>query len=105
MIDLLDRERAAAYDCAAYAAEVWERLTGDDVRPHLVGLARPSGYFQRIAAPVEPCLVLMRRGRVAAHVGVFVRGRVQHLGRGAPIRQPLGLASLGYTTVRFYAAR
>jgi hypothetical protein len=101
---LLDRERSGSYDCATYAAEMWEHLTGDDIRPVLLMLSG-AAYFRRVSKPAEPSLVVMRRGHAATHVGIFVRGRVQHLGRRGPVRQPLHLATLGYKSVRFYAPR
>jgi hypothetical protein len=114
-VDMLDRARSPAYNCAHYAAELWERETGRDIRPVLGGFLAPTGErkvlppalhaLRRISAPAEPCLVLFRRGRSTPHLGVFIRGRVQHLAHLAPIRQPLSIASLGYQSVRFYAPR
>jgi hypothetical protein len=113
--DLLDRCRSGSYNCAHYAAEVWERETGRDIRPVLGGFLAAAGErrvlppalhaFRRVSTPVEPCLVLFRRGHATPHLGVFIRGRVQHLARLAPIRQPLDIARLGYRTVSFYAPR
>lgn len=113
--DLLDRARTHAYNCAHYAAELWERETGRDIRPVLGGFLAEEGArkvlppalhaFRRISAPADPCLVLFRRGHATPHLGVFVRGRVQHLANLAPIRQPLDIARLGYRTVSFYAPR
>lgn len=113
--DLLDRARSPAYNCAHYAVELWEREAGHDIRPVLRGFLAPAGErlvnphalhaMRRIPAPIDPCLVLMRRGRSTPHLGVFIRGRVQHLAHLAPIRQPLHLATLGYQSVRFYAPR
>lgn len=103
------------YTCAHYAAEVWQALTGQDIEGVLVGffnervdgvpLPHPIAQFRRIPRPIDPCLVLLRRGKVGTHIGVYLRGRVQHLGGLAPIRQPLNVVSLGYTSVRFYAPR
>lgn len=115
MNGLLDRARSDQYNCAHYAAEVWQHETGVDIRPVLHGFLAPEGerkavvsdlsVMRRIPGPVEPCLVLMRRGRATPHLGVFVRGRVQHLSTFAPIRQPIELAMLGYKSVRYYAPR
>jgi hypothetical protein len=112
---LLDRVRKFDYNCAHYAAEVWERETGQDIRHVLGGFFAAKGgrrvdapavlTFRRIPAPVEPCLVLLRHGKATPHVGVFLRGRVQHLTHVGPIRQPLDVAKIGYRSVRFYAPR
>lgn len=114
-MSLLDRERSFAYNCSHYAAELWQAETGIDLRPVLAGFFAAKGdrrvsphtpaTMQRIHAPIEPCLVLFRRGRSTPHLGVFIRGRVQHLSGSVPIRQPLAIASLGYKSVRFYAPR
>lgn len=113
--DLLDRPRTPAYNCAHYAAELWERETGIDIRPMLGGFLAPLSErvvsaparhaMRRISAPIDPCLVLFRRGKATPHLGVFLRGRVQHLSHLAPIRQPLDIARLGFRTVSFYAPR
>lgn len=112
---LLDRYRSPTYNCSHYAAELWERETGQDIRHVLGGFFASEGArrvdasacltFRRIPAPVEPCLVLLRCGRATPHVGVFLRGRVQHLASIGPIRQPLDVAMVGYRSVRFYAPR
>jgi hypothetical protein len=115
MTDLLDRQRRHDYNCAHYAAELWARETGQDIRHILGGFFAAKGErrvdapailtFRRIHTPSEPCLVLLRHGKATPHVGVFVRGRVQHLTHIGPIRQPLAVAQIGYRSVRFYAPR
>lgn len=114
-MSLLDRMRTPSYNCAHYAAELWESETGSDIRPVLGGFLTKEGdrrvsapallAFRRIPTPVEPCLVLFRHGRATPHLGVFLRGRVQHLTGLGPIRQPLDVAKVGFRSVRFYAPR
>ena len=115
MSHILDRTRTAAYNCANYAAEVWESEGLGDLRPVLCGFltkgkvgeasAGAITALRRIPRAIEPCLVIMRSGKAVPHVGVFIRGRVQHLDVTAPIRQPLEIATIGYRSVRFYAPR
>jgi hypothetical protein len=115
-VSLVARRLAPDYNCAHYTAELWEALTGSDIRTTLCGLMLPAGErivdrptlagaFVSVPAPQEPCLVLFRRARAAPHVGVFLRGRVSHLTQSGPIRQVLDVARIGYSSVRFYAAR
>ena len=112
---ILAKTLTPAYNCAHFAADVWESETGRDIRTILSGFlttperrrATPQarGDLVRIPSPRSPCLVLFRRVKAVPHVGVFLRGRVFHLTTAGAIRQPLSVASLGYTAVRFYAPR
>jgi hypothetical protein len=111
MNELLARQRSSRYTCANLAAEAWERETGRDIG-RLLGIdlsgsptVRDHGILVRVPAPFSPCIVLFQRGRLDVHVGVFLRGRVLHLTERGPMRQLLSIASLGFTSVRFYAAR
>lgn len=113
-MNLLDRARTPAYNCAHYVAELWEHETGQDIRRFIGGffegvggrVSAPTRHsLHRLNQPADPCLVLFRRGKSTPHIGVFLRGRVQHLADLAPIRQPLHIAQLGYRSVRFYAPR
>lgn len=112
---VLDRRLSPSYNCAHYVAEAWECETGRDIRDILAGFLLPPSQrratsqaaraFVRIPRPVGPCIVLFRRVKTTPHVGFFIRGRVAHLTDSGPIRQLLDVASLGYTSVRFYALR
>jgi hypothetical protein len=107
---LLSRERSSRYNCANLATEAWYGETGQDIAC-LLGVTTgvpdlaARRLLQRVAKPVSPCIVLFQRGRIEVHVGVFARGRVLHLSEVGPVRQLLPIASLGYTSVRFYAPR
>lgn len=112
---LLGRQLSKEYNCAHYVAEAWERETGQDIRAILAGFLLPptqrramphvAHQLKRIHRPEGPCIVLFRRVKSAPHVGFFIRGRVAHLADTGPIRQLLDVASIGYTSVRFYALR
>lgn len=111
----MNRRLSPSYNCAHYATDLWEHETGQDLGQALSGFlcsrrSRSVGpelrhEFERLPAPRSPCIVLFRRGRTTPHVGVFLRGRVQHLTRSGPIRQLVAVAGVGYTSVRFYAPR
>ena len=113
--EILSRQLTPAYNCAHLASDVWESETGRDIRPILIGFLAPQSQrrvssqvregFERIPAPTSPSIVLFRRRGATPHVGVFLRGRVIHLTRTGVVRQPLNVAALGYTSVRFYAPR
>lgn len=101
---LLGREHGgASYNCLHFADEVWAHEAGESLAARMGGTLRGllSG-FERLDAPVSPCLVLMRRPRSEAHVGVYLRGRVAHLTeRGARLEE-VELAALGFNDVRYY---
>lgn len=100
------------YNCAHFAAEVWQAATGQDIRELLAGFLLPPGRrivnpeirrsFLRLRSPGGVCLVLMHRNKGAAHVGVFIKGRVLHIRREGVGFQLLEIATLGFKTVRFY---
>lgn len=111
--DYLDKRYITrSYDCLSMAQEAWHDATGEDVGERLASLlGRGMGRrvsrthrlaFRRLAAPEDPCLVLMRRARSAPHVGVYVRGRVLHLTeRGAEFTAP-SVAGRGFSRMEFY---
>lgn len=115
LAELMGRRLAPDYNCAHFVCDLWQVETGEDIRHSFEGLLMPAearradlrvkACFNRVRRPVSPCIVLLRRARATPHVGVYVRGRVTHLADSGPIRQPLEVASLGYKSVRFYAAR
>lgn len=96
------------YNCLHHASEVWLALKGENIESKLAdvlnGVKRAHvAAFRRLSAPADPCLVLMRRERSKTmHVGVMIAGRVLHIqGRGVEY-QPLDVAGIGYTDIRFY---
>lgn len=103
---------AKNYNCAHFVSEFWERATGEDVTEHLEGLLLPvkdrvvrlqiRRSFQRLTAPISPCIVVMHRPKGAPHVGVWFDGKVFHLKETGPEYQPINVAVLGFKTHRFY---
>jgi len=112
---MLHAQLTPSYNCAHYVCDVWELEVGQDIRPTMACfLARPGERtaglslvreLERLAAPVDPCIVLFRRAKATPHVGVFIRGRVLHLDKSGPIRQLIAVARIGFHSVRYYAPR
>lgn len=100
------------YNCAHFVAEVWEHLSGADIRETLNGLLLPPKSrfvrgamrreFVRLEKPKNPCIVLMHRKGDAAHVGLFMCNKVLHIRREGVAFQPLDIAMMGFKTYRFY---
>jgi hypothetical protein len=110
---LLKRFNLRTYNCWDLAREVWLRLTGQDLgSPTLVHYtvdefgeqvdAWEGARFREIAHPTEPCIVLMQRPRHMPHVGVWHQRRVMHIRRAGVQYVPIEVASLGFTSVRYY---
>lgn len=106
------RYNRETYNCAHFAAEVWEKLTGESIAYKLRGILVPvkdkvisfelRHAFRRLQVPQSPCLVLLQRRKVSPHVGVFIRGRVLHLHEQGVEFQPLEVVSIGFQNTRFY---
>lgn len=100
------------YNCAHFVADLWEYITGDDIRHILNGFLLPAKdrfvsseirhQFEKLEKPVNPCIVLMQRPRTAPHVGLWFNGKVFHIQKDGPQYQPLDVATLGFKTHRFY---
>ena len=100
------------YNCLHLIVEAWLGLYNQDIRARLDQLTaarahrRPDWALKRgfriLRAPVEPCLVVMRRPSVQPHIGLYLRGRVLHINELGVEFQPLDVASRGYKTTRFY---
>lgn len=101
----------ARYNCLHFTRDVWKAQTNVDITDKLSSLLNPDTRtirkgnlesFTRLDAPVDPCLVLMRRRKAAPHVGVFVRGKVIHIHEMGVEYQPIDVATRGFESVRFY---
>lgn len=103
----------ATQNCWHLARDAWLELTGVDLgdrTPETISAATlmqrfdsDVPVFEKLAKPVDPCLVLMRRPGLVPHVGVFYRGRILQMTRkrGACF-EPLHHATAGFTDVGFY---
>ena len=110
---LLKRFNIREYNCWDLTREVWLRLTGQDLgSPSLTHYSIgefgevidnwDGTRFLEITKPKEPCIVLMQRPRHMPHVGVLFKGRVLHIRRAGVQYVPPEVASLGFTSVRYY---
>lgn len=100
------------YNCAHFASEVWQHLTGESIAHKLTGLLEPPKYrhvrfdlrrqFVRLQAPESPCLALMTRRGSPPHVGIYLRGRILHIHELGVEFQPTDVASRGFERIGFY---
>jgi hypothetical protein len=107
------RMKGDAYNCAHFAEEVWLALTGEclsDRAGHLLRTgvqpdlrASEVSKFEKLPAPVDPSLVVMRRRGASPHVGVYTRGKVLHLQHSGVEFMELEVATRGFSKVSFYA--
>lgn len=115
MIDdyLLKKFDIRTYNCWDLVREVWLRLMDQDLgSPELLHFtthemsdvveAWSDLRYREIDAPQSPCIVLMIRPRYMPHVGVYYNGRVLHIKRSGAQYQPIEVASLGFSQVRYY---
>lgn len=100
------------YNCAHLTCDVWQELTGQDLRDAFRGFLNGRGEtrailkdlrrFRKLDAPVSPCIVLFQSSRMAPHVGVFVRGKVLHIQPRGVEYQPVEVVAVGFKHTRFY---
>lgn len=101
------------YHCGHLLCEAWEAETGEPLREALAGFLlapedRTASWsllrsLRPLTGPASPAIVLMRRPRSPCHVGMFLRGKVLHIGEAGVKFQPLALATFGFPLVGFYA--
>lgn len=106
------RFHLAKRNCWHLVRESWLELTGrdlGDLTPNkisadalrsAVGTSEPS--FDRLAAPADPCIVLMQNPGASPHVGLYHRGKVLQITASGASYMPLRVAAFGYQEVRFY---
>lgn len=106
-IDLfLNRIKKPGYNCADFAAEVWEYLTNTSAKYLVADWAIQSrSRLKRVVHPINPCIIIMYAKRVNPHVGIFVRGRVLHLTDVGVEFQPIETASRSFRNHRFYVPK
>ena len=101
----LGREKNEKYNCADFAAELWEYLTGKPAAYLVRGWSIESrSRLQRIEKAVSPCIIIMYHKRVTPHVGIFVRGRVVHLVHSVEVAT-IDVATRGFRNHRFYVPK
>ncbi len=99
------------YTCHNFADEVWQDLTGKSFGPKLLefldkGKTYPEmrKQFIRLSEAVGPCIALMKpRAGHSNHVGIYLRGRILHLGELGVKFQTPDVAIIGYREIRYYS--
>lgn len=104
-----------SYNCAHFVADTWLLETGKDITEKLHGFLFPPKdrfvpfslryEFIKLTKPVSPCIVIMRRSKYPPHVGTYLRGKVLHIQENGPQYQPIEVATIGFSTVRFYTCK
>lgn len=99
------------YNCAHFASEVWEDLTGENLADVLLGVMKPRDLrdvkfknfkrLKKVTTPISPCIVWLYN-KNASHIGVFVDGRLLHNSSHGVRFELLETATLGYKKVSFY---
>jgi hypothetical protein len=100
------RRRTRDYKCFDLACEVWNYLTGENLRDRFMSNGSLKASITRavspLAAPVSPCLVVMQRKGYSPHIGVYYDGRVFHLSTTGPRFDTFPVATRFFTKVRCY---
>lgn len=101
------------YNCFDFVRNVRKADTGVDIGDRLQLLrgtfstrkATVSGLrgWPRLAAPVDGCFVVMQRPRTVPHIGVWVRGKVLHLGATGAQHDKLQNVTRRYKKVVYFA--
>lgn len=98
------RVRSGTYTCFDLTREVWLDLTGHDLNLIFENgiTATAMRHFSRIQKPVSPCLALLYRPRFDPHIGVYIDGRILHLGaRGVQFSMP-DVVKMGFPEIIYY---
>lgn len=108
----LERIPGAQYNCMDFVREVWLYLFDEDVVEKLkrlhgdfstrrVTLSGIKG-FTKLTYPISPCFVVMQRKLFVPHIGIYLDGRILHLGnRGARFEFPY-IARSYFLKVSYY---
>lgn len=91
------------YTCYEFACEAWCEITGQNLADRMQQFLNNVGCFQRLDKPESPCIAFFyRNDKSPTHVGLFIDGRILHLGfRGAQY-VPLDMLMMTFKEVRFY---
>lgn len=100
------------HNCLHYVSEVWEDLTGQNIRQVLGTVLdgriadrklafEVARRFKVLEKPQSPCLVFMQAPRTVPHIGIWIRGRVLHLTQQGPMHVDVDVAAVGFKSVRY----
>lgn len=91
------------YTCYEFSCDAWQHITGQNLTERMQDFLNGSGTFTQMEVPESPCIAFFyRTDKSPTHVGLFIEGRILHLGfRGAQY-VPLDLLMTTFKEVRFY---
>lgn len=103
------------YNCAHFTSEVWEHLTGENIKEHLTGLLNPvrnrnvdyskRHFFKKVAKPLTPCIIQMKVKGKPAHIGLYHNGFVIQITQKGVQNQPLEISTRGFKHITYYRTR
>jgi hypothetical protein len=100
---LLSKTYQPGYTCYEFACEAWQHIADENLTERMQDFLNGTGTFVPIDTPESPCIAFYyRNDNSPTHVGLFIDGRILHLGfRGAQYA-PLDLLMTTFKEVRFY---
>ena len=100
---LLSKTYQPGYTCYEFACEAWLHIADENLSERMQSFLNGSGAFVPLHEPESPCITFFyRNDKSPTHVGLFIDGRILHLGfRGAQYA-PMDLLMTTFKEVRFY---
>lgn len=101
--NLLGKAYQPEYTCYEFACDAWQHIADENLTERMQEFLNGIGAFTRLEVPASPCIAFFyRTDKSPTHVGLFIDGRILHLGfRGAQY-VPLDLLMTTFKEVRFY---
>ena len=100
------------YNCAHFVCEVWNDITGQDISILLAGFLRaPSkrwldahklARLTPLDAPETLAIALFQSCKRDAHVGIWLDGKILHIGEKGVELTCIELLRISFNQVRFY---
>lgn len=98
----LDRTWSKDYTCNEFSCEVWQHITGENLKERLTSFLNGTGSFTQLSAPESPCIALFLRKNADSHVGIFFEGKLLHLTQKGAHYVHLEIMQGGFQQPRFY---
>lgn len=99
------------YHCGHFVCEAWQKLTGQVLSDTLKGflcrrLERKAilsdlKRFRILKKPESPCIALFQSTRSQTHVGIWLNGKILHIGPAGVQYQPIDVVSISFSKIRF----
>lgn len=103
------------YNCAHFVCEVWKDLFNQDISYALNGVLSGPGsrtlhahslaIFERLKLPQGHSLALFQQHRRQTHVGIWLKGKILHIGKNGVEWSYLETVCIGFNQVRFYRVK